>query len=119
MLPQFFSWLCLVVWGLAATFLNLPQLLYEVIIYSILLAYLLLAKNGSFWEKLFGTIVTLAITLGSSLAGAGLASMIMATNVNNTLLYQDISRLLAIILIKIIQVILFYSLAIQHFQLQK
>jgi len=117
--PQLFAWLGLVAWGLAATFLDFPSYLYDGMTYVLIIAYLFLTKYGTFGQKLFGTVLTLALSIGSSLAGAGLASLIMTTSVKNTLLYQDSSRLLAIILIKIIQVILFYSLAKKHYRLRE
>ena len=117
--PQLIMWLGLVAWGGAATFLDLPSYLYDGMTYILVIAYLLLTKYGAFVQKLFGTILTLALSIGSSLAGAGLASLIMSTSVKNTLLYQDSSRLLAIILIKIIQVILFYSLSKKHYRLRE
>ena len=114
-IPQLLAWLCLFVWGFTATFLNFPVWLYEGICYVIVLAYLLLAKYGTFGQKLFGTVLTYALVIGSSLAGAGLASLITDVSVGHTLVYQDSSRLLAIILIKSMQVIMFYILAKKHY----
>jgi len=118
-LPQIFGWLAMAVWGLTATFLDFQSYLYDGMIYVIVLAYLFLTKYGTLGQKLFGTVLTLALSIGSSLAGAGLASIIMATNVKDTLLYQDSSRLLAMILIKVFQVVLFYILAKKHYRLRE
>jgi len=75
-LPQLFAFLLLVGWGLTATFLGFQVILYNGMVYVIVLAYLLLAKNGTLLQKLFGMVMTLALSIGSSLAGAGLASLV-------------------------------------------
>ena len=110
-IPQLLFWICLFAWGLTATFLSFAIPIYEGVTYSIVFVYLLLSKRGTILHKLFGMVLTLALSLGSSLAGAGLASFITGTQVEHTLLYQDSSRLLAIILIKAIQIVLFYVLS--------
>jgi hypothetical protein len=107
--PLFVTWCILVSWGLSATFLGLP--LYDFITCVILLIYLIIAKNGSIVQKIIGTIISYTIMLGTSFIGAGLASLLTSTSINHTLIYQDTSRLLAIIFIKMIQIVLFYILA--------
>jgi len=109
--PQILTFISLFVWGAIATFNNLPSLLYSGIANIIIFAYLLLTRHGSLWQKAFGVAFTITLTIGSSLAGAGLASMITNVSMQHTLEYQDSARLLAIILIKTIQIILFYFLA--------
>jgi signal transduction histidine kinase len=84
----------------------------------IILTYLLLTKYGSFGQKLFGLVLAFAISIGSSLAGAGLASLITNVSMTHTQVYQDSSRLLALILIKAIEIILFYGLAKRHYSLR-
>jgi hypothetical protein len=116
--PQLIAWLCLFGWGIIATFSGFPILPYEGMICLIILTYLLLTKYGSFGQKLFGLVLTLAISIGSSLAGAGLASLISNVSMTHTQVYQDSSRLLALILIKAIEIILFYGLAKRHYPLR-
>ena len=118
LLPQVFAWLCLFGWGVFATFTNLPPLLYDGTTYSIAFVYLLLTKHGGIGQKLFSLVLTLALAMGSSLIGAALASFISNVSVKHTLIYQDSARLLAIILIKTIQVILFYLLTKKHYDLR-
>jgi hypothetical protein len=117
-IPKLLALFCLIGWGLAATFLNLPPLLYDSTTYVIVLAYLLLIKHGSLAQKIFGTVLIIALDIGSSLIGAGLASVITNVSVEHTLMFQDSARMLAIILIKTIQVILFYTLAKNHYSLR-
>jgi len=109
--PQILSSLCLIGWGLIATFSKFSPLLYNSITYIIAFIYLLLFKHGFIWQKLFGIALAISLSLGSSLGGATLASMITNVSVEHTLLYQDISRLLAIVFIKTIQVILFFIMS--------
>ena len=114
-IPQISALLCLIGWGLIATFLAFPSVIYDGAIYVLLVAYLLLTKRGTLWQKLFGVALTFALSIGISLAGAGLASFITNVNVEHTLIYQDSTRLLAIILIKSIQIVVFYLLAKKHY----
>ncbi|MDR1156983.1 MAG: GHKL domain-containing protein [Oscillospiraceae bacterium] len=109
MAPQLCVWLCLVVWGLIATFLSLS--FYDYITHGILIVYLCLAKRGKLFQKVFGVVFVFALMLGSSLAGAGLAALLTNVSIESTRQYQDHSRLLAMILIKSIQLILFFVLA--------
>lgn len=114
--PQFAVWSVLVCWGLTATFLELP--VYDLVSHVIMLIYLILCKHGSFVLKLFGVMMVWAIMLGTSVAGAGIASFITSTTIEHTLVYQDIARLLAIIYIKMIQVVVFYMLSKRHHQVR-
>lgn len=118
MLPQLVAVFCLFGWGIIGTFFDFPSFLYDGINIVIILAYLLWMKYGTFGQKLFGLILTHAISIGSSLAGAGLASILTNVSMEHTMLYQDSSRLLAIILIKTIEIVLFYGLAKRHYRLQ-
>ena len=117
-IPQLLTWLSLIIWGIAATFLEFPSWLYDGTTYVIVLAYLFIAKHGSVSQKIFGMILTLALVIGSSLAGAGIASLITNVSVEHTLMYQGSARLLAIIVIKTIQIVIFYSLAKKHYTLR-
>ena len=118
-IPQFLSCIILIIWGLIATFLDFSSYIYDGMTLGFILMYLFLSKYGTLFQKLFGAIMTLALSLGSSLVGAGIASVIMATHVKNTLLYQNSSRLLAIILIKVIQIVLFYVLSKKHSRIRE
>ncbi len=56
--------------------------------------------------------------MATSLAGASLASSIARVSVESTLIYQDNARLLAIVLIKSIQVLAFYLLARKNYKIR-
>jgi predicted RecB family endonuclease len=88
--------------------------LHIIIIHMIMLAYLIIFKQGSFIQKVFGVLIILAISAGTSIIGAGLASIITATSIKHTLIYYDTSRLLALIFIKTFQLVVVYILAKRH-----
>ena len=115
MTPQLLTWLCLVAWGVIGTFLRFPVWLYDGVIYTIVLLYLLQTKTGHFGPKLFGVVLTFALVFSSSILGAGLASLIANVSVEHTQVNQDSSRMLAITVIKTIQIILFYVLSKRQF----
>ena len=116
--PQLLALACFVGWGTCATLNSFPTLFYDSMDYMLVLVYLILTKQSSFMQKLFGWVMTIALAFSSSLAGAGLASLISNVNMEHTLLYQDSARLLAIIFIKTFQVVLFYGLAKKHYNLR-
>jgi sensor histidine kinase YesM len=118
-IPQLLAWLCFFGWGVAGTFLHFPIWLYDGFMCVIILSYLLLAKYGTLGQKLFGLVLTEALVYGSSLAGAGLASLFTYVNIAHTQVHQDNARLLTIVLIKTIQIILFYMLAKKHFRFRE
>ena len=109
---QIIVWLTLVCWGLIATFFNLP--VYDIVLYFIMLMYIIISKYGTLVQKIFGVLIVGAMSAGTSIVGAGLASFLMSTTIEHTLIYQDTSRLIAIVFIKMIQVIVFYVLAKKH-----
>ena len=112
--PQILVWLLLCAFGLCVSFTTLPAWLYDSSGALILLAYLCVCKHGLLWQKMLGVLLTHALIISSSVLGAGMASVLTDVSVVHTLLYQDTSRLLAIILIKAIQVTLFFVLAKKH-----
>jgi len=116
--PQILAFLCLIGWGICRFFAAFPSLVNNGTTYIIALVYLLLTKRGTTGQKLFGVVLSFAFVLGSSLAGAGLASLVTNVRIDNTLLYQDDARLFAIILIKTIQIILFYVLTKKQYKLR-
>ncbi|MDL2289268.1 GHKL domain-containing protein [Clostridia bacterium OttesenSCG-928-F22] len=104
-------WLVQVVWGLFATFYNVNQVLYDVISPLLLLGCTYFLMNGSFLRKLFTVALTAGISFSTSLAGAGIAGVMLDSSIGHTLQNQDASRLLAIIFIKMLQVAVFFALA--------
>jgi len=115
--PQILTWLCLVGWGTIATMLGFHTLISEGVTYVILLAYLFLTKHGTILQRIFGFVLLEALTIGISLLGAGLATAITNSNVQETLQYQENSRLFAIILIKAMQIIIIFTLAKKRYRL--
>ena len=113
--PQLLAWLILVGWGVIGTFLNFPVWLYDGMVIILVLFYLLLTKTGNLWPKIFGVVLTFALTVSSSVLGAGLASLMANVSVEHTQVNQDGSRMLAIIVIKTFQIIMFYMLSKKHF----
>lgn len=110
--PQLISWAVLVSWGLTATFLDLPA--YDLVSHIIMFGYLVYTKQGTMLQKLIGVMMTWGIMIATSMTGAGIASLLTDTSIKHTLVYQDAARLIAIILIKMIQVIVFYVLSTKH-----
>lgn len=110
--PQLGIWGVLVVCGMIGTSSTVP--IYSAIIYSIMFIYLLIFKQGTILQKIFGIIMVCAIEISTSIVGAGLASSIESTTIGHTLEYQDTSRLLAMLFIKMIQVVVFYVLSKRH-----
>jgi sensor histidine kinase YesM len=77
-----------------------------------------LAKQGGFLQKLFGVAITLGLSIGVSLSGAGLASLFINASINDTLVYKNDARLLTIITIQTLQIVLFYVLARKHYHIR-
>ncbi len=107
--PQLVTWGILVICGLLATVSSLD--IYGVAAYGIMLVYLILFKDGSILQKIFGVLAVCTIEIGLSIVGAGIASVIESTTIEHTLENQDTSRMLAILFIKMMQVVGFYVLS--------
>ena len=109
--PQPMVWLLLVALGLCNVFTPMPGWIYDVAVPAVLLAYLCFFMNGGVWHKTVTVLTMTALIIGSSLLGLGIASILTNVDITHTLLYQDTSRLVAIILIKAIQVVVFFAFA--------
>jgi len=109
--PQLLAWIVVTALGLFSVFLEFPIGIYESAGALVLLVFLCYFKRGAIWQKIFGVIIVYALLFATSLIGAGLASMLTDVNITNTLLYQDTSRLLAIVFVKSFQVVIFFALA--------
>lgn len=110
--PQLGVWVVLVACGLIGTSSNI--MILSIIIYCIMFIYLLVFKHGTMLQKIAGVLIVCSIEIGTSIIGAGLASSIESTTISHTLEYQDTSRLLAMLFIKMIQVVVFYALSKKH-----
>ncbi|MDR0221288.1 MAG: GHKL domain-containing protein [Lachnospiraceae bacterium] len=109
--PRIVFLLALIVWGMMATFLAFAMPLYEFTIYAIVAMYLYLFKQGSFSQKVFGVFLVFVLDLGSSLLGISAGALITGVSMKDTLIYQDGSRLLAIVLSQTIKIVLYCALA--------
>jgi len=109
--PAVLTWLALSTLGLLTVFLGLPGWLYDISGLGILLAYLLVFKSGRLLNKFFGVAFIEALIVVTTFLGATMASSIIDVNVMHLQAYQDISRLYALIIIKMLQVVVFYSLS--------
>jgi hypothetical protein len=117
--PQLLAWLCLFAWGMNATFLNFPIWLYSVTSFGIMLSYVFLSKRGTISQKFFALLLVEALFMGTSLAGAGLATLFTDVSIVHTQVYQDNARLLTIVFIKAIQIIAFYCLAKKNHRIRE
>lgn len=106
--PQFGTWVILISYGF------ITNNLYGFIGYGIMLIYLIIFKYGTVLQKIFGILIVGSVEIGTSIVGAGLASVIESTTIEHTLQYQDTSRLLAILFIKMMQMVIFYIFSKKH-----
>lgn len=113
-LPQSLAWLIMSAWGLLTLFLGFHSWIYTAVTIVVPLVFLCYFKHGRLWQKILCVIVLHAVLIATSLIGAGIASMITDVNLSHTLMYQDVSRLLAIIFIKVLQVALLFVFAKKH-----
>jgi len=107
--PQLLAFAVLIAVDSVYTFGKL--LLLEPILTAILFLYLLIAKKGRLLHKVFGVAICLAVSIATSLAGAGLVAVASGASFSDTAYVQGIPRLLTLILIKFMQVAVFYALS--------
>jgi len=110
--PNWGAWSLLVICGLIVVHPYVA--IHAVITHLIMLIYLVLFKNGLILHKIFGILIVFVLITSTSIIGAGFASLITSSSIEHTLLYQDTSRLFALIFIKALQVAVFYTLAKRH-----
>jgi hypothetical protein len=113
-LPIVILWLLSVVWGLFATFGNISQLAYDVTSCIILFVGTFYTVKATLPRKLFVVILIIALEYVTTFAGAGVATLISKRTFNHTLYNQDASRLLAIVSIKMLQIVVFLPLSRKH-----
>jgi len=88
--------------------------LYTVLIIILFFGYLILFKIGTFFQKITGALIVLAIILGTSILGAGIISTLFSTAIENILIYNDTVRSMTLVFIKTLQVVVFYFLTKRH-----
>ena len=108
---KYLVWIISSMFGLVVVFSTLSTWIYNISCFVIMLIYLCKTKHGQIWLKFLFTVLSFALIIATSLLGAGVASLFSDVSVPHTLLHQDTSRLLAIILIKAMQALLFFVLA--------
>jgi len=109
--PPLLVWLVLSGVGSLIALAKFSPWINDISGFVVLLFFLFLTKQGKSWHKALSTILTYALIISSSLIGASFASILTNVSVADTLLYQDTSRLMALLLIKAMQVVIFFSLA--------
>jgi len=110
--PNLGTWILLVICGVViAPTINI---VHAIVTHAIMLIYLMVFKYGTIFNKIFGVLIVFAVLMTTSIVGAGIASLITSTSIEHTLLYQDTSRMFALIFIKTLQVVIFYILAKRH-----
>ncbi|MDR2590065.1 MAG: GHKL domain-containing protein [Oscillospiraceae bacterium] len=110
-LPTVIIWAVASTFGIVVLFMELPVLTYEFSVIAVYMTYLIVFKNASFLHKILCFIIATAFFIGTSITGAFIAALVTDVSISHTLIYQDTSRLLAIILIKAMQIVLFYLLS--------
>ncbi len=110
--PQLATWALLVFSGIINTVSSVTIIGF--IAYAIMLVYLIIFKNGTILQKAFGVLVVCSIEIATSIMGGAWASFMDSAAIDQTAEYQDTSRLFAILLTKMIQVVVFYILAKRH-----
>ena len=110
--PEIICGIVVVCIGLLTRFVGLPG--YDFAFIFLMLIYVFITKHGGLLQKFIGIIFVSAITLVTSLVGAGIVAGIMNTTIEATLTYQDTTRFVTIIFIKAIQVSLLYILSKKH-----
>lgn len=110
--PQISIWGLLVFCGLVTERSSVTILSFAA--YAIMLLYLILLKHGTIVQKVFGILIICSIEISTSVIGVGLASFVTSTTFEYALEYQEMSRLLAVLFTKMMQVIVFYALAKKH-----
>jgi len=108
---QLLVWFALCVLGLVFVFAQIQTRAFDIVGCVAMFVYLHWAKRGVLWQKVLCIVITYALVACSSFIGAGISSMLIGVNMGHTLLFQDTSRLLALVFIKAMQVVLFFTLA--------
>jgi signal transduction histidine kinase len=110
LLPVVFMWLVVTTWGMFATFSRTNQVLYDGATFTLILIFIFILYSGSVFKKIIITASLVAIMIISTVLGATVIGFILDRTVTHTLYSQDTSRLISIILIKMIQAIVIMSL---------
>ena len=94
-------------WGLVATFLSFNQFVYNFVALSIFIISVYIMSPASTARKIFIVLLATAISFITTLLGIGVINLFTRMTVSGMIHNQDSSRLLVIILIKMIQIIVF------------
>ncbi|MCL2227252.1 MAG: GHKL domain-containing protein [Oscillospiraceae bacterium] len=117
-LPGIAVWLALSAFGLTSVFLGFPIGIYEAAVVVFMLSYLCYSKQGGLLPKVLNLVFLLALFAVTTLIGAGIASVLTNSDVAHTILYQDVTRLLAIIIVKTLQVLSCFVFARKRLSIQ-
>ena len=108
-LPLIVAWIVLSIIGHIVVFTDIVPWVYNVSAFVIPLMFLWIFKNGSVWSKIIGVSVALAMLLGTTIIVLGVVSRLMDVSISQIQLYQDIPRLMGLVLAKSAQVTLFFA----------
>ncbi|MCL1994783.1 MAG: GHKL domain-containing protein [Defluviitaleaceae bacterium] len=110
--PELICGAIIVIWGFLAFLFSLPG--YDVAFMLLLSVYVFFAKLGKLLTKILGIVMLVTIMMVTSILGASIVAMIMGVTIGDTLEDYETSRLVAIIFIKMMQVVLLYTLSKRH-----
>lgn len=98
-------------WGVFATFSQVNQFVYNSVDLLLLLIGVYLCAAASIARKVLITLLATAIAFITSLTGVGIINLFIRITINSTINNQNSSRLLIIILIKMVQIVVFLLLS--------
>jgi len=98
-------------WGLLATFNNINQFVYNSVAFLLLLIGVCVIATAASVRKILITLLTTAISFVTTLMGIGIINLFTHITIRYIIQNQDSSRLLGIILVKMIQIIVFLLLS--------
>ena len=112
--PDCIAYFVIVIWGVVGTFFKWPPSVHDITVCVWLFGYLLVLKEGFFLQKVMGVFLSAAISMAVSLIGTGIAALMTNATYQQSLETQDMTRLLALIFTKMMQVSVLYVLAKQQ-----
>jgi hypothetical protein len=110
-LPQVLTWASLSVLGHVIVFSDIHFLVYDSGSTLVMFAFLFSFKHGKIWMKILCVVITQALILGTTVLGTTVVTLMTDASFADIRMYQDSSRMIALMLVKAIQLILFFTLA--------
>ena len=107
---DFMAFFVIVLCGGIGRFFRWPPHIYDVVLFVLLFVYLFLFKEGFLLQKMTGVLLVAGISMAVSLVGAGIAALMTNATYQQTLETRDMTRLLALIFTKMMQITVLYVL---------